>query len=152
MPYQRIKPRTVIVTRHAGLVEFLREEGLIEATTEVVAHATPEAVKGCRVIGILPLHLAVHAACVEQPILNLPPELRGKELTAAEMRQYYEGMETFVVHTPKELEIDLEGSNSNGHQGYGRSIGKWEPQERWVPTTPTAAEWQRQNLADGMAS
>lgn len=152
MPYQMIQPRCIVVTRHAGLVEFLREEGLIEATTEVVAHATPEVVAGCRVIGILPLHLAAKAAMVEQPILDLPPELRGKELTAAEMRQYYKGMQSFVVHTPKELEIDLEGSNSNGHQGYGRSIGKWEPQEKWVFPTPTAADWNRQNIADGMAS
>ena len=132
MPYQMIEPRTVIVTRHSGLVEFLREEGLITSDTEVISHATAEAVAGCRVIGILPLHLAVHAAMVEQPILDLPPELRGKELTAAEMRQYFKGMECFVVATPHELERDLEGSNQNGHQGYGRSIGKWEPQQKWV--------------------
>ncbi len=152
MPYQMIQPRCIVVTRHAGLVEFLREEGLITSDTEVVAHATPEAVTGCRVIGILPLHLAAKAAMVEQPILDLPPELRGKELTAAEMRQYFKGMETFVVSTPAELETNLQKSNENGHHGYGRTLGKWEPKEEWVFPTPTAAEWRRQNIADGMAS
>ena len=152
MPYQIISPRTIGVTRHSGLVEFLREEGLIEATTEVVAHATPEVVKGCRVIGILPLNLAALAACVEQPVLDLPPELRGKELTAASLRQYFKGFETFVVHTTKEMARALRESNENGHQGYGRTLGKWEEREEFVLPIPTAADWNRQNIADGMAS
>lgn len=152
MPYEFVHPKTVVVTRHAGLVEFLREEGLITSDTEVIPHATAEAVAGCRVIGILPLHLAAKAAVVEQPILDLPPELRGKELTAAEMRQYFKGMETFVVSTPFELERGLQASNENGHHGYGRTLGKWEPRQEWVPTTPTESEWTRQNIADGMAS
>lgn len=132
MPYEMVYPKTVIVTRHAGLVEFLREEGLIDESATVIPHATRDDVKGCRVVGILPLNLAACAACVEQPILILPPELRGKELSCAEVREHFAGMECFVVATPHELERDLEYSNQNGHQGYGRVIGKWEPQQKLV--------------------
>ena len=132
MPYQFVHPKTVVVTRHAGLVEFLREEGIIDQTAVVIPHASREDVTGCRVIGILPLNLAACAACVEQPILILSPELRGKELSSAEVREHFAGMETFVVSTPFELERGLQASNENGHHGYGRTIGKWEPKEEWV--------------------
>jgi len=49
----------IVVTRHLALVEYLREQGLIDEDTDVVAHVTdPEQIRGLHVIGPVPLHLA----------------------------------------------------------------------------------------------
>ena len=70
---------TVIVTRHAGLVEWLKRRGI---EGEVVAHADESAVKGKRVYGVLPYRLAALADEFVEVSMNVPAELRGKELTA----------------------------------------------------------------------
>ena len=73
----------VIVSRHAGQVEWLKERGI---TGEIIPHATPEQVRGKDVVGNLPLHLAALAnsvAAVNLP--NLPADLRGQDLTPAQM-------------------------------------------------------------------
>lgn len=76
-------PDTVIVTRHNGLVEWLMHHG---HTGEVIAHATADDVRGKRVYGALPFHLAALAAevvVVDMPYLR--PDQRGKDLTPEEM-------------------------------------------------------------------
>ena len=73
----------VIITRHAGLVEWLKRRGIVG---EVIAHATPEQVAGKFVYGALPLHLAALAlgvATIDMP--RLPAELRGQNLTPEQM-------------------------------------------------------------------
>lgn len=85
----------LIVTRHQALVEFLREELGIEG--EVVPHATAEQVRNRRVVGVLPLHLASLTESVTSVDLDLPPELRGKELTLQQLKDCYKGIETYVV-------------------------------------------------------
>lgn len=79
---------TVVVTRHSSLVEYLSEVGLIRPGTPVIAHAAPEQIKGKRVIGVLPLSLAALAHEVVEVPLALPPDLRGVELTLAQVRHY----------------------------------------------------------------
>jgi hypothetical protein len=86
---------TVIVTRHASLVEVLRED--YGYAGPVLAHATADDVRGKRVVGVLPLHLAAAAESVTEVTLNLPPELRGKELTVEEVRQHLVGLSTYRV-------------------------------------------------------
>lgn len=76
---------TIIVTRHPALVEHLAEQGY---TGKVVAHATDDDVRGQHVVGVLPLRLAALAASVTEVPLNLPPELRGVELTLEQVRAY----------------------------------------------------------------
>lgn len=77
----------IIVTRHKGLVEWLRRRGI---EGEVISHITdPEIIRGRVVYGALPLHLAAEAylaAAVDMP--NLPPEKRGQDLTPEEMDAY----------------------------------------------------------------
>lgn len=80
--------RPVVVTRHAALVEYLTELGVVPAGTEVVAHATAEQVRGRHVFGVLPLHLAAEAASVTEVTLHVPAELRGVELTLEQVRQF----------------------------------------------------------------
>ena len=74
----------LIVTRHAGLIDWLARRGI---TGEVVSHvATPNQVAGRVVYGVLPLHLAARAelvVVVDMP--NLAPELRGTDLTPEQM-------------------------------------------------------------------
>jgi len=86
---------TVIVTRHAALVEVLAEDyGYVGP---VIAHATADDVRDKRVVGVLPLHLAAAAESVTEVTLNLPPELRGKELSVDEVRQHLVGLSTYRV-------------------------------------------------------
>lgn len=79
---------TVIVTRHAALLELIREKGWAPADAQVIEHVTDKSqIEGKHVIGILPLNLAVHCAAVTEIPMRLPPELRGKELDLATTRQ-----------------------------------------------------------------
>ena len=81
--------RVVVVTRHLALVEYLREEGIIDASALVTDHVSNSAcISGRHVIGVLPVHLARYAACVTTIPLDLPPDLRGKELSLEQVRQY----------------------------------------------------------------
>lgn len=85
----------LIVTRHSGLVEWLRQHGI---TGRVVEQANAETVRGRRVIGVLPLHLAAEAA--EVVVVDMPrlrPEQRGQDLTPAEMDEAGAALTTYVV-------------------------------------------------------
>jgi putative CRISPR-associated protein (TIGR02620 family) len=83
-----MKKVEIIVTRHPGLVEYLREIGLADESTQVVAHATPEVVKGRHVCGVLPHSLSCLTASFTEVPMNLPQELRGAELSLAQVREY----------------------------------------------------------------
>lgn len=87
----------VVVTRHPGLVEVLREMGLVPDGARVIAHATVQDVSGRHVIGVLPLSLAAEAASVREVQLNLPAEMRGQELSADQVRQYMMGVFEYKV-------------------------------------------------------
>ncbi len=89
--------KEIVVTRHPALVELLRERGVVQGTPEVISHATPEAVSGARVIGVLPLHLAALAAEVVSVSVNVPAELRGSELSLEQLREYAGEPETYRV-------------------------------------------------------
>jgi len=87
----------LIVTRHNGLVEYLKEEGIVGDNVEVIAHASPEAVTGRHVIGVLPHNLSCLTASFTEVPLSLPPGLRGKELTAGDVRKYAGKPATYIV-------------------------------------------------------
>jgi len=82
-----LAPQFVIVSRHAGAVEWLRRKGI---EGEVITHITdPSAVAGKIVVGNLPMHLAAAAdrvGVIEMP--DLPAEKRGVDLTADEMEEF----------------------------------------------------------------
>jgi len=92
----------VIVTRHAGMVEWLSLHGV---EGDVIAHATPEDVRGRDVYGILPLNLAAEAftiTTVDMP--GLKPEQRGQDLSPAEMDEAGATMTTYRVDVVMEEE------------------------------------------------
>ena len=79
---------TIVISRHIGLVQWLVLHGHVSPDVTVVAHATPDLMRGRKVIGVIPMHLACHAKEVWSVDLpNLPLELRGKELTPEQMDQ-----------------------------------------------------------------
>lgn len=78
----------VVVTRHQGLVEYLKEINLIDGTATIVSHATAETVERKNVVGVLPHSLSCKAISFTEVPLNLPPEMRGVELTVDDMRKY----------------------------------------------------------------
>jgi putative CRISPR-associated protein (TIGR02620 family) len=86
---------TVIVTRHTGMVEWLARRGI---TGRVIAHAYADDVRGKRVIGVLPLHLAAEAAevvSVDMPLMKT--EDRGRDLMPDEMDAAGATMKTYQV-------------------------------------------------------
>lgn len=87
----------IIITRHAGLVEYLREIGAVDPDTPVVAHVSAGDIAGKNVVGVLPLSLAACAASVTEVPLSLPRELRGQELTVEQVRQYAGILRTYKV-------------------------------------------------------
>lgn len=88
---------TVIVTRHPALIDFLREEGIISAEAEVIAHASPEAVQGKEVIGVLPMRLAALTKRFTEVSMTLRPDQRGRELTLEEIRAANPVLTTYEV-------------------------------------------------------
>lgn len=82
-----MKKVELIVTRHPGLVEYLREIGLADKNTKVISHASPEAITGKHVVGVLPVSLAKLCNPFTEVPLAISPEMRGKELTLAEVRE-----------------------------------------------------------------
>jgi len=80
--------KPLVVTRHDGLVDYLIEKGLIPEGSEVISHASPDAVRGRHVWGVLPHSLSCLTASFTEVPLRLPAEMRGKELTSADVQKY----------------------------------------------------------------
>ena len=88
----------VVITRHPALVEYLLDEKIIQENTKVVEHVTiPEMVQGKNVLGVLPHNLSCLCESFTEVPLRLPSELRGKELTIDQIRQYASDPVTYKV-------------------------------------------------------
>lgn len=86
----------ILITRHDGLKEFLAAEG--HTWDEVITHVTdPSALERKDVCGILPLHMACLCCSYTELHLDIPAEMRGKELTEEQTREYARGLKTYVV-------------------------------------------------------
>ena len=88
----------IIVTRHPSLVAHLINLGLVDKTTPVFTHASVEVVTGKHVFGVLPMHLACHAATITEIPLIIPYMLRGgAELNLSQIEQCAKPPETYKV-------------------------------------------------------
>lgn len=88
------------VSRHSGAVEWARRRDL--KVDRQVAHLDPTEVQaGDMVIGTLPVNLAAkickRGARYFHLALDLPPELRGKELDADEMERFGAELEEYLI-------------------------------------------------------
>jgi len=79
---------TVIVTRHVGALQWLNKHHPEFGEARVITHATPELVRGKRVVGILPVQLAAECAEYWHLEMSVPREKRGAELTAEELERF----------------------------------------------------------------
>lgn len=93
----------VAVCRHPAMIEYLKEIGLLGCEkceggpVPVIAHATADDVRGRHVIGVLPHHLSAEAESVTEIPMDIPPELRGVELSLDQVRRYAGTPVTYVV-------------------------------------------------------
>ena len=95
----------LVVTRHQGLIDFLREKGIIDENTKILTHISdPSEVKDKVVLGNLPLHLASMTKMLITPVLNLTPEMRGKDLSKEDVEKVFGGFKAFEV---KEVDIEF---------------------------------------------
>ena len=79
----------IVVTRHKGMVEYLVYMGYVPSDCQVVSHVTDTAIlEGKKVWGVLPHSLSSLCGLFCEVPLNLPAELRGKELSVEEMTRY----------------------------------------------------------------
>jgi CRISPR-associated protein Csx16 len=91
---------TYFVTRHPGALEWAQEEGV--AVDRLVDHLDPDLIQlGDTVIGTLPVNLAAQV-CERggrylHLSLDLPAGLRGRELSAADMRACGARLEEYTV-------------------------------------------------------
>jgi CRISPR-associated protein Csx16 len=88
------------VSRHPGAIEWAARQGL--AVDRQVAHLDVEAVgEGDIVIGTLPVNLAATVCARNARFLNLsldlPPQARGRELSADELERYGARLEEYEV-------------------------------------------------------
>ena len=88
---------TLIITRHAALVEYLVAKGYVPADSKVVSHASHEVVEGKDVWGVLPHSLSCLCNTFTEVPMDLPVELRGKELTLEDMYKYAGSPVTYTV-------------------------------------------------------
>jgi CRISPR-associated protein Csx16 len=89
-----------LVTRHAGAVEWLHSQGV--SADETVSHLDLSRIKkGDTFIGTLPIHLAAdvyaRGAHYFHISVDLPPSLRGKELSAETLSSLGARLEAFTV-------------------------------------------------------
>lgn len=85
----------VLVTRHQALIEYFEELGT--KFDKVISHVTEEDVCGNDVYGVLPLRPASFSNTVTSIDINIPAEMRGKELSLSDIETYFTGMSTYQV-------------------------------------------------------
>ncbi|HRC72968.1 MAG TPA: CRISPR-associated protein Csx16 [Candidatus Competibacter sp.] len=91
---------TRFVSRHPGALDWAAEEGI--AVDALITHLDPDTLQpGDTVIGTLPIHLAARV-CQRggrylHLSLELPPDWRGRELSAADLRRFGARLEEYRV-------------------------------------------------------
>lgn len=91
---------TYFISRHPGAYEWAAGEGIV--VDQVLTHFDPECVElDDVVIGTLPIHLAARVCARGGHYLHLsleiPADGRGRELSAADLRQFGARLEAYQV-------------------------------------------------------
>ncbi|MGQ0566595.1 MAG: CRISPR-associated protein Csx16 [Gemmobacter sp.] len=92
----------LFITRHPGAIAWAARQGI---AARMVAHLDPAQVgAGDVVMGTLPVHLAAEVcgrgARYLHLTLDLPPEARGRDLTADDMERFGATLQEFSVRRP----------------------------------------------------
>lgn len=94
---------TFFVTRHSGAAEWAARQGI---TSETVAHLDIERIApGDQVLGTLPVSLAAEVCALGgryfHLTLSVPPDWRGRELTADDMTRFGATLEEYHIERVK---------------------------------------------------
>ncbi|WP_316164550.1 MULTISPECIES: TIGR02221 family CRISPR-associated protein [unclassified Bradyrhizobium] len=149
---QSSKPRSIVVTRHAGAVDWLASQG-ISADLQV-EELDPDIVQaGDTIIGTLPVHLAAEVNQRGGRFLHIamdvPRERRGDALSKAEMMRYRARLVEYRVTeesaparpaslgtAPGSVLITVLGGVGPKAAGYGRIVydfGDGRAEASWFP-------------------
>ena len=97
MDFNKVNNVDLVVTRHKGLIEYLKNNNVINNNTEIISHATANKVKDKNVLGVLPHSLSCLTKSFSEISLNIPPDLRGIELTSKDIELYANEIVTYMV-------------------------------------------------------
>lgn len=91
---------TYLITRHSGAIEWVGRQGV--RVDKLIAHLDPELIQaGDVVIGTLPVQLAAEVCSRGGRFFNLtldvPPQFRGRELSADDLEVFGARLEAFEV-------------------------------------------------------
>lgn len=87
----------IIVTRHSILIDYLIEQGLIDKNANIQQHVSREDIENKHVIGILPMHLACHAAMFTEIPLRIPYDKKQDTLTLEQIGFYIQEPKTYII-------------------------------------------------------
>ncbi len=95
------KYEKVVVSRHKALVDYLIKEGIVDEGVEVSSHVYENQIEGKHVIGMLPYHVACHAAMFTEIPLRIPYDKKHTELTTEEIVFYMQQPRTYKIEEVK---------------------------------------------------
>ncbi len=90
----------IIVTKQKALVDYIYEIGLVkqEQPVTILDYVSDyKVIQGHDVIGVLPNFISCHARSITEIPIVLPRELRGKELTIEQIRQYARKPRRYII-------------------------------------------------------
>ena len=92
---------TRFITRHPGAIEWAARQGV--SVDRQIAHLDPDDIQpGDIVIGTLPVQLAAQVCARGGRFYNLsldiPPEARGRELSADDLERYGARLEEYLIN------------------------------------------------------
>lgn len=89
----------LVVTRHRVLIEYLINEKIIKEGEYIhIEHIDDVSlIKNKDVIGVLPYHLACLTNTFTEVVLNIPYEMRGKELSLKDIETFVKEVATYKV-------------------------------------------------------
>ena len=101
-----MKKFDVLVTRHKALMDYFKQIGVSfdELYTHIEADQAEKLLKGKTVVGVLPHYLSCLASEYTELSLDIPKELRGKELSIEQIAQCKPKLKTYKVYDSKKLE------------------------------------------------
>ena len=89
----------VVVSRHDAFVEFLKSFGILHGNEKVISHvSSPDEIAGKIVISSgMPLWLSAMAKCMVVVSMDIPFQMRGKELSVDDMKRFFKRIDVFEV-------------------------------------------------------
>ncbi|PPC83993.1 MAG: CRISPR-associated protein Csx16 [Methylotenera sp.] len=95
--------KTYLITRHPGAVAWFQQQG-IQIDQHLPHLNAAQIAPQDKVYGSLPIHLAAQICAIGAEYwhlsLDMPPQLRGQELSATQLNTINARLERFVVTSP----------------------------------------------------